>query len=209
MSFSQSERQKLAALFTELGPTAPTLCEGWDTQYLAAHLLARETNVRAAGGIVIPQLADAHDDAVEQLLADKGYETIVEEWAAGPPTLLKPFDSVMNTAENFVHHEDVRRAQEGWTKRELSTAEESELYKVAKTLGRTMVSSKGSAVACVPTTSELSRFVVGDKRKVASAEDQVVTVIGDIGEIVLWLFGREPVDVRILGDESGVKKKSL
>ncbi|WKD61423.1 hypothetical protein CCICO_07015 [Corynebacterium ciconiae DSM 44920] len=209
MSFSQSERHDLAELFKKVGPNAATLCEGWTTKDLAAHLLARETNVKAAGGIVIPQLAEAHDDAVEQLLADKGYEVIVKEWQAGPPTLLKPFDLVMNTAENFVHHEDVRRAQEGWTKRELSTEDEHELYKVAKTLGRTMISSKGAAVACVPATSELSRFVVGDKKKVASAEDQVVTVIGDIGEILLWLFGRTEVEVRILGDESLVQKKSL
>src|SRR5882762_622635 len=36
------ERRELCDLFLELGPDAPTLCEGWTTLDLAAHLVLRE-----------------------------------------------------------------------------------------------------------------------------------------------------------------------
>ena len=48
MSFSDSERQLLADLFLEVGPEAPTLCAGWTTTDLAAHLWVREHRPEAA-----------------------------------------------------------------------------------------------------------------------------------------------------------------
>ena len=35
---AQSERQQLCDLFEEVGPDQDTLCEGWTTAHLAAHL---------------------------------------------------------------------------------------------------------------------------------------------------------------------------
>lgn len=37
----------------------------------------------------------------------------------------------------------------------------------------------------------------------------VVTVRGSVGELVLWLYGRDEVRVTIDGDESGIKRNSL
>src|ERR1700754_3004842 len=45
--FVRSERQKLADLFASLGPDAPTMCTGWATRDLAAHLVIRERRHRA------------------------------------------------------------------------------------------------------------------------------------------------------------------
>jgi hypothetical protein len=42
------EREQLCDLFLELGPEAPTLCEGWATLDLAAHLVMREHDPRSA-----------------------------------------------------------------------------------------------------------------------------------------------------------------
>ena len=42
MSYSQEERLALCALLDKSGPDAPTLCEGWTTGDLAAHLVLRE-----------------------------------------------------------------------------------------------------------------------------------------------------------------------
>ena len=57
MTLAQTERAALADLFTELGPDQPTLCEGWDTGDLLAHLLVRERRMDAAAGVVIKPLA--------------------------------------------------------------------------------------------------------------------------------------------------------
>jgi uncharacterized protein (TIGR03083 family) len=41
MTYAQDERAALAALLHETGPDGPTLCEGWQTRDLAAHLALR------------------------------------------------------------------------------------------------------------------------------------------------------------------------
>ena len=42
LSLAQQERTTLCDLLLECGPNTPTLCEGWSTADLAAHLVARE-----------------------------------------------------------------------------------------------------------------------------------------------------------------------
>ncbi|WP_461013210.1 maleylpyruvate isomerase N-terminal domain-containing protein, partial [Trueperella pyogenes] len=51
MSFSSDERRRLADLLLAKGPDAPTLCEGWFTRDLAAHLWIREHRLDAAVGM--------------------------------------------------------------------------------------------------------------------------------------------------------------
>ena len=51
MSYSREERRALCALLDETGPDAPTLCEGWTTGDLAAHLVLRERRPDAAAGV--------------------------------------------------------------------------------------------------------------------------------------------------------------
>ena len=49
---AQLERGRLCDLLLEVGPDAPTLCEGWTAADLAAHLVIRERKPLAAPGIV-------------------------------------------------------------------------------------------------------------------------------------------------------------
>ena len=56
MTFSAAQRNKLAQLLIELGPDAPTLCEGLETKDMAAHLWIREHRVDAAAGMFISKL---------------------------------------------------------------------------------------------------------------------------------------------------------
>ena len=51
------ERAALCDTFDKYGAEAPTLCEGWLTLDLAAHLVAREARSDAAIGLVIPAFA--------------------------------------------------------------------------------------------------------------------------------------------------------
>lgn len=106
------ERRELCDLFEELGPAAPTLCEGWATLQLAAHLVVRERDVLAAPGIVVGgPFAGLLERGMERALA-RGYDTLVDQVRDGPP--LGPFvvpglRTLMNLNEYVVHHEDVRR----------------------------------------------------------------------------------------------------
>ena len=117
---AQQERATLCDLFVERGPDAPTLCEGWRTADLAAHLVVRERRPDSGPGIVWPPLA-GYTDKVRRAVRDRTpWETLVETVRRGPPLLLRPFDGPMNTIEFYIHGEDVRRAQEGWEPRTIS-----------------------------------------------------------------------------------------
>lgn len=106
------ERRELCDLFEELGPSAPTLCEGWATVDLAAHLVVRERDPLAAPGIVAGgPFQRLLDRGTDRALA-RGYDTLVEQVRNGPP--LGPFvvpglRTLLNLNEYVVHHEDVRR----------------------------------------------------------------------------------------------------
>ena len=120
LSLAQQERTTICDLFVELGPEAPTLCEGWTTADLAAHLVARERRPDSGPGIVWPRLA-GYTDKVRLAVRDRmPWEKLVEAVRSGPPMLLRPFDGAMNTIEFFIHVEDVRRAQAGWEPRPLA-----------------------------------------------------------------------------------------
>ena len=71
-TFAKRERLLLADLLEAEGPDAPTLCEGWRTRDLAAHVVVRERRPDAAGGILIKQLAPR-------------LERVMAEFAEGPP----------------------------------------------------------------------------------------------------------------------------
>ena len=133
---AQAERQELAALLDQLGPDAPTLCAGWSTADLAAHLVIRERRPDAAAGIVLGPLADYTAKVQDQVRQSTPYPRLVERVRSGPPAVLRPFDDALNTAEYFVHHEDVRRAREPWTPRTLDDAETKLLWSRLGLLGR-------------------------------------------------------------------------
>lgn len=106
------ERAELCDLFIAVGPDAPTLCEGWDTLDLAAHLVVRENDIRS--GLAI--LGGGRFASLGQSLMDgaraQGYDRLVERLRAGPPLVpwrLPGLRGPLNLNEWFVHHEDVRR----------------------------------------------------------------------------------------------------
>src|ERR671910_1961173 len=107
------ERAELCDLFVARGPDAPTLCEGWATLDLAAHLVMREHDPRS--GLAI--LGGDRFSALETKLMDRaraqGYVALVERLRAGPPLVpwrMPGLRELLNLNEWFVHHEDVRRA---------------------------------------------------------------------------------------------------
>jgi uncharacterized protein (TIGR03085 family) len=113
----QREREELCDLLLELGPDAPTLCEGWRTLDLAAHLAAREREPWAAGGLMFDRLAPFTEKRRMAWKA-KGLEAAVATLRPGPPLWyrLPGVRSLVNLNEWAIHHEDVRRAN-GQTRR--------------------------------------------------------------------------------------------
>ena len=77
------ERAAMCDTFEKFGADAPTLCEGWLTLDLAAHLVAREARSDAAVGLVVPFLAGHLQNVMDKYKA-KGYEPLVGDAAHRP-----------------------------------------------------------------------------------------------------------------------------
>ncbi len=95
-------------------PDAPTLCAGWDVRDLLVHLAVRDNRPDVALGEALPPLR-SHRDKVVSELASQPFDALVERVRNGPhgPLRVRALDGLVNSAEYFVHHEDVLRAQPG------------------------------------------------------------------------------------------------
>lgn len=181
-SFARSERLALADLALTLGADAPTLCSGWTVRDLVVHLLVRERRPLAAPGILVPALSGLIDRA-STALERRPFEELVAQLRTPPLPMRGPVERLMNTIEFFVHHEDVRRAQPGWTPRTLSATDEAQLWKPLSFMGRGLVRPAGVPVVVTS----------GSRRAVLRGGDDPVVLSGPVGETVLFLFGRSAV----------------
>ncbi|GEL93454.1 TIGR03085 family metal-binding protein [Cellulomonas composti] len=189
MTWHESLRADLTAALRSAGPDAPTLCEGWRTRHLAAHVVLRERSVKVGLGLVVRPLANSAEHAIQELAAGaespEGYTALVGQVAAGPsrwhPVAWAP--DAANTTELWVHTQDVLR---GDGARPASPAPEldDELWRQVERASR--LSLRG-----VPTGVVLVRD--GGERRRARAphgENGTVVVRGGAGELLLWLNGR-------------------
>jgi uncharacterized protein (TIGR03085 family) len=190
-SFAQQERQAICDLFVELGPDAPTLCEGWTTSDLAAHLVVRERRPDSGPGIVWPPLAAYTDRVRRSEKAHHPWPKLIERVRQGPPRLLRPVDVAMNTVEFFIHVEDVRRAQPQWEPRPLPDGLADALW--ARVGPRALAKR-------VPATIVISS--PGRPDKVAGTGARLV-LQGDPGELIIFGAGRQrAARVEITGDDA-------
>jgi uncharacterized protein (TIGR03085 family) len=215
VSYSRDERLALCALLDETGPDAPTLCEGWTTGDLAAHLVLRERRPDAAAGVAGGPLA-GYTARVQQRLSDRvPFPDLVRMIRSGPPRLsvmaLPGVDERANAVEFFVHHEDARRGAPGWEPRELSRGESDMLWRRLR-LARFMLRKAPVGVELARDDIEASE---GDGsygadpayRFTARNATPAVTVIGSPAELTMWVMGRrDAARVRMDGTEAAVTK---
>ena len=198
---AKRERLLLADLLEAEGPDAPTLCEGWNTRDLAAHVVVRERRADAAGGLLIKPLAPRLE-RVQAEFAEKPYEELIQLIRTGPPRFspfsLKQIDEASNTVEFYVHTEDVRRAQPDWTPRTLDPVFQDALWTRLERTAR--LAGRGA-----PTGLVLRR--PDGQTAVAHRGTPVVTVTGEPSELLMFALGRQKTaDVELEGDKDAIAK---
>jgi uncharacterized protein (TIGR03085 family) len=191
------ERAALCDTLEKFGPDAPTLCEGWLTIDLAAHMVAREARSDAAVGLVLPGPFARHLDNVTTRYKERGYDTLVAMLRTGPPLMHRKGPlATANVNENFVHHEDVRRAN-GQGPRQLDPEMDDILWKLLG-LGARMAKRKVKGAALTLRTPD-------GRERVVSTDGDPVAVIGAPGELALFMSGRkEAAEVTHDGDPTAV-----
>jgi uncharacterized protein (TIGR03085 family) len=197
------ERRELCDRFEALGPDAPTLCEGWTTADLAAHLVVRERDPIGAAGILVPPLERFTESRMAGELRKHGYEGTVARVRSGPPfgpMKIPQLRHATNLVEYFVHHEDVRRANGDGPRTDRPDLDE-ELWGFLRRLGGLMVRKANvKGVHLV-----LAR--PGGEERVAGRGGEAVRVTGTPGELVLELYGRKgAAEVTYSGPDDAVAR---
>ncbi|RJK93713.1 TIGR03085 family metal-binding protein [Vallicoccus soli] len=201
------ERAALADLLDRIGPDAPTLCEGWTTRDLAAHLVVRDRRPDAAPGAVLPALAP-WTDRVRAGRAALPWPELVGQVRQGPPAWsplsLPALARVVDTVEMYVHHEDVRRGADGWEPRGLDRRVEEELW-------GSLRRQAPLAYRRAPVGVVLRAALPGSGRPlgevVARRAGRCVLVEGPPSELLLHATGRgRAARVRVDGAEEDVQR---
>lgn len=202
--YSRVERLALCDLFDQLGPDQPTLCEGWETYDLAAHLYVREADPMAGPGIMISALSDTTERRMKRAKDRYSFAEVVDKVRNGPPGFsIYAFPKLghqLNTTEYFVHHEDVRRAQPSYQVRTLPADQQEGLWKGLKLGAKTMLRKAPSGV--VLSLPDGTTSVAKRPNALGS-----VTITGDPAELVLFCMGRQRVaSVKLDGDAETVER---
>jgi uncharacterized protein (TIGR03085 family) len=200
VTHARGERAALCTLLDRLGPDAPTLCAGWSTYDLAAHLVVRERRPDAMPGIGLKPLAGYTAKVQQRMKEAHPYPELVGlvRRPGGVYGLVPALDSAVNTLEMFVHHEDVRRAQPSWEPRELDPEFERLIWKRVSAGARLMLRKAPVGVVL----HRLGGGVVLGGPKGRSR----VEVTGRAAELLMFCFGRQRhARVELTGDPAAVE----
>jgi uncharacterized protein (TIGR03085 family) len=215
VSYSREERFALCALLEKTGPDAPTLCEGWNTGDLAAHLVLREHRPDAAAGVLGGPLAGYTTRVQNRIKERTPFPDLIETIRSGPPRLspmaIPGMDERANAVEFFVHHEDVRRAAPGWEPRDISSGESGMLWQRLR-MARFMLRKAPVGVELARDDVDTGEVSPGGPayRITAKNATPAVTVIGSPAELTMWTMGRTTgARVRFDGIETAVNKLTV
>lgn len=199
MLLHRAQRAALADALAAAGPGAPTLCEGWRAEHLAAHVVLRETAPLAAAGIVVAPLAGRTERATQDLgdrsSTPSGYADLVARVRQGPHRLNPmAWSDAAQLVELFVHTEDVRRGgADGWSvpARELDEVTRAGLWTGVRRMAGMLYRRSPVRVALSATDgpSGASPWVL----RAGPSGAATVVVTGPVGELLLHGYDRSRV----------------
>src|SRR5699024_9924572 len=186
MDWYRLEQRELVDSLRAAGPDRPTLCQGWRTRHLAAHLYLR---LHRPGQMLlgpVPRLpdADARTVALGEANADEAaYHRLLDAFLAAPSpwTPMGIAGDSVHLLEYAMHHEDVRGANGAGRARRLPAAMSAALWTHVRRMGRlTSARSTRGVVLVVP----------GGPRAVVKPGRRSIAVTGEVIELALYLTGR-------------------
>jgi len=196
VTYAQDERHALCDLLADIGPDQPTLCAGWQTADLAAHLVLRERRPDAGAGVMGGPVAKYTRRVQSRIAGRHSFADLIDLIRTGPPRLsmfgLPGADEKLNLVEYFVHHEDVLRARPDWQPRKVEPELASILWD-RLSLARLMLRRAPVGVELVRADTSSRAVGHGRVRITAKARTPVVAVTGDPIELTLWTMGRTSV----------------
>jgi uncharacterized protein (TIGR03085 family) len=200
-----AERADFCDTLEALGPGAPTLLPPWTTRDVVAHLVLREHDALAGPGLVLPGAWQRFADRRAKALASTDFAGLVATLRAGPPAgffRIGWVRRVPNLNEFFVHHEDVRRANEQGPRHHGHVMDASLWHNVtfAPWLLARRLHGAGLELHWAGTTKTVR----------ARRGHPTAHIAGHPGELLLFLFGRQSAaQVELSGNVEAVEAVRL
>ena len=201
MSHAQTEGALLCDALLAVGPSAPTLCEGWTAHDLAAHVWLRENEFINSLGFFAPKFEARTEARVAELEEQLQYGELVDLVRHGPPRFslfaLPGADEAANGVELLIHGMDVRRPN-GIAEPDRGPDFDAWVWKRLNGIASMMLRKPPVAVV-------LQWAGHPDKTVRVGQGDRIVTVVGAPIELLLYASGRrEAADVELIGLESAL-----
>lgn len=187
MSFAAAERADLCDTFLQVGPDAPTLNDGWDAYDLAAHLWVRE-NRTTARLLIMVDPRRTEEMLIRAAKQENSFLRLISLLRQGPagvsPFRIPGAERLANTAELFIHHEDLRRASpDPLPPRGLDEAATKALTSALRRMARLMFRKAPFGVD----------LVIPGGETISVKRNRKVGIHGEPGELLLWGSGRTAV----------------
>ena len=182
----QAVRGALASMLDDLGPDAPTLCEGWTTQDIAIHLVLIERHPESWLGVMIGNRIAATRPYFEGLVAlerERPWTELVERVRGGPtrgPLAHAGFRNHMMFREYTVHGEDIRRAN-SLPAGDFGDAVRDATWKKARSFARFVKTADGHGLEIAGSDGRIHHVRDGSPK---------ARITGDPIELLLYEFGR-------------------
>jgi uncharacterized protein (TIGR03085 family) len=194
-------RGAFASMLDDLGPDAPTLCEGWTTQDIAIHLVLIERHPESWLAVMIGNRIAATRPYFEGLVAlerDRPWAELVERVRVGPtrgPLAHAAFRNHMMFREYTVHGEDVRRAN-SLPAGDFGDAVCEATWKKARSFARFVKVVDGHGLEIASSDGRIHHVRDGSPK---------ARITGDPIELLLYEFGRgAAAHVEFSGDPDAV-----
>ncbi len=190
MAFNSIDRAHLVDALEAVGPDAPTLCEGWLSRHLAAHIVLRESAPLVSAGAVVPALSSYGERALEKLADtsrdEAGWADLLARVAAGPRGIhpIAWAGDKANLVELVVHTEDVRRGSGPAESLERSAEHLDAIFRQLRLAARFSYRKSGVGVVLV--------VPGGQRAQVRAPRGDAGTVVlrGDVVDLLMHAMGR-------------------
>lgn len=207
MGVALRERSALADTLDRTGPGVPTLCAGWDSAHLAAHLVLRERRPDLQLRTLLSRSSDPLTDALDDLATRTPWPQLVQAVRHVPrlhPARIGAVDDRLNTIEFAIHHEDLRRTGSGWVPRDLPGDLVAGIWANLAIVAR--LAARGLEVPVELCVVDGGR-PDGRSVRVGRGTGDRVRVTGQPLELALFMSGRAAVaQVELTGPDAAVAK---
>lgn len=199
----------------------PSLCEGWTARNVVGHLLVRERQPLKSIGLISPRFAQSHNKAVTTM-SNRAPRQLLAMLRHGPPFWMRIIGDIQ-VVEDWIHWQDIVRGvithdpnahsldiDSGTTYPEIAAVLTKRLPMYAKGVLRNVNAPLHIQLTNGKDTTWMWLTEANSKKVIEASPDSThpdVTITGEIGELLLWITGRQQAAVvEVTGEAAAIRE---